>query len=475
MNDGICSSGIAILLGFAVVGVADSALGDPAASKVRVLIVTGGHDFERDAFFEMFKSFSDVSFSEARHDVEGPIYPANTRDEYKENATFDVIVLYDMWQKITDEQKANLITLLKRGKGLVSLHHSLANYQDWPEFEKIVGGKYFLAPAGGRPQSTFKHDVDLHVKLADPKHPIVAGLTDFDIHDEAYGKFAVGKNVHPLLTTKHPESGDCIGWAKRYGNARVCYIQLGHDSKAYRNESYRRLVHQAIRWAADLVPVPRPDKDGFVPLFNGRNLDGWVVMGDPAGFAVKEAVVESYVEPSPPRETRAGTVKTAAVIHSDGEKGGQWLRSVRQYSDFILKVDWRVSRNGNSGVFIRCTEDGYPWVTGSEVQISNEPRDDAHCTGSLYGSVAVRPRPDESADRWHTFEIQCVGNRITVISDGVKVVDADCDKIDALKNKPRAGYIGLQDSHAPKGSYIEYRNIRIKDLSAGTGAGKPKG
>ncbi len=410
------------------------------AEKIRVLLVTGGHDYEHEPFMAVFKSYPDVIFTHVKHPENGnALDPPKKSDEYVEGFKYDVIVLYDMWQKISDETKKHFVTLLKRGKGLVVMHHAMANYQDWPEYERIAGGKFLIRPAGGQPQSTFKHDVDLPVRIADPDHPIVAGLKPFQIHDEAYGKFRVSSEARPLLTTEHPESGKVIAWTGRYGNARVCTVQLGHDSTAYTNEAFRRIVGQAIRWAAGWIPAGRPDGDGFVSLFNGKDLDGWVVMGDPAGFVVKDG-----------------------VIRSDGASGGLWLRSVRQYSDFVLKVDWRVSRGGNSGVFIRCTEDGYPWVTGSEIQISNEPRDDAHCTGSLYGSVAVNPRPDESADKWHTFEIRCRGRQITVLSDGVKVVDADGDKVEALKARPLSGYIGLQDSHAPKGSYIEYRNIRIK-------------
>ncbi|MFA4030299.1 MAG: hypothetical protein GDYSWBUE_001941 [Candidatus Fervidibacterota bacterium] len=184
-------------------------------------------------------------------------------------------------------------------------------------------------------------------------------------------------------------------------------------------------------------------REGWKLLFNGYDLSGWVVMGNKDGFYVKDG-----------------------AIRSEGGKGGYWLRSEQQYGDFILKVEWRVSPKGNSGVFIRCPEKGNPWETGIEVQITNEPRDELHCTGSLYGLVPVNPRPDESADKWHQFEIHCAGKRIVVLADGVKCVDAHMDKVPALKNKPMNGYIGLQDSHAPAPSYIEFRNIKLKDLNA---------
>jgi hypothetical protein len=210
----------------------------------------------------------------------------------------------------------------------------------------------------------------------------------------------------------------------------------------------RRLLNIAfflVAFVASSLAVAQEKKsqkeEGFAPLFNGKDLAGWVVMGNKEGFQVKEG-----------------------IIHSDGATGGNWLRTEKEYGNFILKVEWRVSKNGNSGVFVRSAEKGAPWETGYEVQISNEPRDDSHCTGSLYGYAAVKPRPDESADKWHTFEIQCKGPHITVIADGVKCIDFDQSTSDKTKGKPTKGFIGLQDSHSPKGHYIEYRNIRIKEL-----------
>lgn len=189
---------------------------------------------------------------------------------------------------------------------------------------------------------------------------------------------------------------------------------------------------------------------GFVPLFNGKDLDGWVLKGKADGWQVKDG-----------------------VLHSDGARGGNWIRTVKEYGDFILKLEWKVSKNGNSGVFVRCADQGNPWQTGYEVQISNEPRDVKHCTGALYGYAAVQPRPDETADKWHTFEIHCVGPRIKVIADGTTCVDVDQTQLSPPsepgypdpRTKPLRGYIGLQDSHSPAGHYIQYRNIRIKELN----------
>ena len=53
-----------------------------------------------------------------------------------------MLVLYDMVRHITEKQKAALLTQLDRGVGLVVLHHALVSYPEWPEYERIIGGRY---------------------------------------------------------------------------------------------------------------------------------------------------------------------------------------------------------------------------------------------------------------------------------------------------------------------------------------------
>lgn len=228
-----------------------SALGaEPASapSKIRVLVVAGGHDYEKPPFLEVFKSFPDVTFRHVEHpQVHALFKPDAAKD-------FDVLVLYDMWQKITDEAKADFIKLFKSGKGLVSTHHAIANYNDWDTYAEIIGAKYYLKDmtVNGveKKRSLWKHDVKFTVQIVDPQHPVTRGLKDFEIHDETYNLFDVFPGVTPLLTTTESTSGKTIAWAKEYDKSRVIYLQLGHDHLAFENPNYRKLVHQAIRWTA---------------------------------------------------------------------------------------------------------------------------------------------------------------------------------------------------------------------------------
>ncbi|HOA60367.1 MAG TPA: ThuA domain-containing protein [Verrucomicrobiota bacterium] len=219
-----------------------------AAEQVRLLVVHGGHEFETNQFLQVFRDNTNVTFEVAQHPA------AHARWQAEPAKEWDVLVLYDFWQEIGDEAKADLVARLKEGKGLVVLHHALANYQKWPEFERIVGGKFYLEKQTvnnvEKPQSTYKHDVEFTVRIANNQHPVTQGLTNFVIHDEVYGGFDVSSQTHALLTTEEPASGKTIAWAKTYEAARVVYIQLGHDHLAYENPSFRRLVANAIRWVA---------------------------------------------------------------------------------------------------------------------------------------------------------------------------------------------------------------------------------
>jgi len=182
---------------------------------------------------------------------------------------------------------------------------------------------------------------------------------------------------------------------------------------------------------------------GFVDLFNGRDLTGWCIVGNAEGFQVENG-----------------------IIHSDSGSGAHWMYYDQSYGDFVLRVEWRVSERGNSGVFLRAPKEGNPWETGWEVQIScEEPRrDDSHCTGALYAYVAVDPRPDETPGQWRVYEITCRGNNVSVVVDGQEVCRVEQSTLEQTKDKPLVGFVGVQDSHGPEGTWVEYRKIQIKAL-----------
>lgn len=234
---------------FACLGGFAAEVGKEAPGKIRVLVITGGHEFEQAQFFKVFSDNPGIVFKAVEHPNAHALLKAEAARQY------DVLVTYDMHQEITDEAKGDFLAWLKAGKGLVVLHHAIASYQQWPEYSKIIGAHYYLEKATvdgvDKARSTYKHGMHFKIKVLDPNHPVTRGITDFEILDETYNLFDVAKDVHPLLTTDEPESARLIGWAKTYGPARVVYLQSGHDHFAYENPSYQQILRQAIRWTAN--------------------------------------------------------------------------------------------------------------------------------------------------------------------------------------------------------------------------------
>jgi len=231
--------------------------GDLTASKakegpIQVVVVTGGHDFEEAPFREMFASFDEAAITYAPQKDDSEILDDVSQWNY------DVILLYNMSQKITPARQKNLQRLVDKGVGVVAVHHALAAFQDWDGFAQIVGGKFFLADRSFKgtayKQSTYQHDEQIRVRVADPRHPVTQGLQDFMIQDETYKGYRVEPDSHVLLETDHPLSERAIAWAQSCGKGRVVYVELGHDGHAYGNPSYRRFLRQAIAWSAQRKP-----------------------------------------------------------------------------------------------------------------------------------------------------------------------------------------------------------------------------
>jgi len=221
---------------------------EKSAGKIRVLVVTGGHGFEKEPFFKLFQDNPDITYQAVEHPNAHALLTAEAAKQW------DVLVMYDFNQQISDEAKADFVARLKDGKGLVVLHHAIAAYPAWPEFWNIIGAHYYLAATNingvAKQRSGWKEGMHFRIHIADPKHPVTRGIQDFDTHDETYKWFDVSEQCHPLLTTDEPESNKVIAWAKTYQGARVVYIQSGHDHFAYENANYEQILKQAIRWVA---------------------------------------------------------------------------------------------------------------------------------------------------------------------------------------------------------------------------------
>lgn len=235
----------------------------------------------------------------------------------------------------------------------------------------------------------------------------------------------------------------------------ICYQELtglhGHyqnNLKTIPYESKMKKIILIICTALMLAVSSSSQNAGnFVSLFNGKDLTNWT-LEKPGGFEVADGEL---------------------ITRSFG--AGNDIFSNKSYGNFILRLEFMLSDVGNSGVFIRCKPSDQ--AAGFEVQLLapwTPWRDDLHCTGSMYGHVAVTNRPDETTGKWYKMEIKCDRNIITISVNDKITTMANTDTVKTMLNKPFSGVIGFQGNHAEKqGQFAKFRNILIQDLDTEPG------
>jgi hypothetical protein len=191
-------------------------------------------------------------------------------------------------------------------------------------------------------------------------------------------------------------------------------------------------------------------EEGFVDLFNGKNLDGW------------------FVEPANPA---VWTVKKGELARSPQSS---YLWTKEKYGDFILEMEFKVTPGCNSGLFFR-TDPKNPVQGGFEIQIMDSFGKEAgkHDCGALYDAKAPAVNAVKKAGEWNTFRLELKGAKLVCLINGQKVQDLSLDDWTtaeknpdgtpnkyktALKDQPRTGHLGFQDH----GHDVWYRNIKIK-------------
>jgi type 1 glutamine amidotransferase len=213
-----------------------SAAGTP---PLRVLVVTGGHDYPT-SFYTVFEQ-DGLAWDHA----------TSNEDAFKKDlrGRYDALVLYDASSTISPDAQTHFREFVESGGGLLVLHHAIISYQDSDWFRDLVGGRYFLSPQAGHQPSTYLHDVDMNVRIVTP-HPITRGLTLTRIHDETYKGMWIAPTSTVLLATDNDTSDGPLAWVSGYKPARVVYIQLGHGTEAHKDPAYRALVHNTLMWIA---------------------------------------------------------------------------------------------------------------------------------------------------------------------------------------------------------------------------------
>ena len=161
-------------------------------------------------------------------------------------------------------------------------------------------------------------------------------------------------------------------------------------------------------------------EDGLVPMFNGKDLSGWHgLVGnpitrkkmDPKELAKKQAEADL-------KSLNIWSVKDGCItFNGDGDN----LCSIKQYGDFEMVVDWRITKKGDSGIYLRGSPQVQIWDT-SRVEVGAQVG-----SGGLYNNQKNQAKPLKVADNpvgeWNTFRIKMVSDKVTVILNGELVVD----------------------------------------------------
>ena len=204
--------------------------------------------------------------------------------------------------------------------------------------------------------------------------------------------------------------------------------------------------------------------DGFKPLFNGRNLDGWTgINGDTSSYYVEDGVL---------------------ICREDGKK---FLYSNKQYANFVLRFEVKLDKGGNNGIGIRAPMNRLTHVEGMEIQIIDDPFyirgipkpdkkpedwtkvESYQRYGSIYGVVPAKTGHLKPAGEWNVQEIVCDGRRVKVTLNGAVIVDANLDQVKPLDKlehpglKNTTGHIILC-AHGNYGAKVYFRNMQIKEL-----------
>lgn len=215
------------------------------AQPVKIMLVTGGQTFDSLQLFELFDSLEGIEYENYKQPEANKTLVNNLAKD------FDVLVFYDNWQTISESEKNAYLELARQGKPFLFIHQSIKSYQKWPEFKKLIGGKY-VEEAGNVPKdsvSTCNTDVWVYADVENYT-PVTVGFKQIRFFDEVYGNVQISDDIIPLLRTRHPQSMQFIAWQHKYKSSDVVYIQPGYDYRTFESADYRKLVKQAILFLA---------------------------------------------------------------------------------------------------------------------------------------------------------------------------------------------------------------------------------
>jgi type 1 glutamine amidotransferase len=361
---------------------------------------------------------------------------------------YDAVIFANTTGDLPIPDKDAFINWVKSGKGFVGMHSASDTFHGYPPYLEMLGGEF----------QTHNAQVCVDCINQDRRNPATRHLKGvWTIFDEIYIiKNFDRKNMHGLLTLdKHPNTGMPgdypISWSKKVGEGKVFYTSLGHREDVWENPIYQKHILEGVRWALGLVEAdatpqstaasltPSETQQGFKLLFNGKDLSGWKLRNPDgrASWSVQNGMLINLVTPS---------------------DHGNDLVSDEKFKDFIVRYEYMIPKNANSGFYLRGRY---------EVQIFDDyltDRAEPSGNGALYNFKAPASFVSRAPGEWQSAEAVIRGDKVTVklndikVHDEVKIDHATGGELDRNLSEP--GPVMLQGDHGS----IAFRRIRIKPL-----------
>ncbi len=155
---------------------------------------------------------------------------------------YDVVVLYTTGKDTHGADLAALQSWVEAGGALVGIHCATDSFTDNKAYIALMGGKFRTHPA----------QLDIELEIVDARHPIMAGIPPFTVHDELYiFDDYDSDNVDLLGQTRSFTDGGIvpITWTREPGNGRMFYVSLGHNPSTLEDANWQKLFSSGVEWA----------------------------------------------------------------------------------------------------------------------------------------------------------------------------------------------------------------------------------
>jgi hypothetical protein len=218
----------------------------------------------------------------------------------------------------------------------------------------------------------------------------------------------------------------------------------------------KRMLMAALAATLSFSASAQEKEEGFTSIFNGKDLTGWVYG--------KRGTGEN--------KSGAGYAVENGAIYCTVKDGGN-LYTEKEYGDFSLRFEFKLTENANNGIGIRAPLEGDSAYVGMEIQVLDDSGSQyknlrpEQYHGSIYDCFACKRGSQKPVGEWNEEEITAKGRQVTVKLNGTVIVDANLDDIkdpDKLKKHPgllnKKGHIGFLGH----GARVEFRNLRVKEL-----------